>query len=44
MKTVFGNFEISLQLFFMTQSGQFCSLKIGNFLQMPAENQRHGHV
>ena len=34
-----GNFEIPLQLFFMTQSVQFCTLQIGSFLQMPAENQ-----
>ena len=36
--TVLGNFEILLQLFFMTQSVQFCTLKIGSFLQMPAKN------
>ena len=38
MQTVLANFEIPLQLFFMTQSVQFCTLQIGNFLQMPAEN------
>ena len=34
-----GEFEIPLQLFFMTQSVQFCTLQIRSFLQMPAENQ-----
>ena len=39
MQSILGNFEIPLQLFFMTQSVQFCTLQIGNFLQMSAENQ-----
>ena len=39
MYTVVGNFEIPLQLLFMTQLGQFCTLQIGIFLQMPAENE-----
>ena len=28
------NFEIPFQIFFMTQAGQFCTLQMGNFLQM----------
>ena len=28
----------STPISFMTQSGQFCTLQIGNFVQMPAEN------
>ena len=38
MKNLMANFEILLQLFFMTQTVQFCMLQIGIFLQMPAEN------
>ena len=38
MKNVLGNFEILLQLFFMNQTVQFCTLQMGIFLQMPAEN------
>ena len=40
MKTVLENFEIPLQLFFMTQTVQFCMLQMGIFRQMPAENER----
>ena len=38
MKTVLANFEIPLQLFFMTQTVQVCMLQMGIFLQMLAEN------
>ena len=38
MKTVLAIFEISLQLFFMTQTVPFCMLQMGIFLQMAAEN------
>ena len=31
MKTVLANFEILLQLFFMTQRVQFCMLQMGIF-------------
>ena len=33
MKTVLGNFEIPLQLFFMTQTVQFCMSQMGWFLK-----------
>ena len=35
-----GHFEIPLQLFFMTQTVQFCMLQMGIFLQTPAESSR----
>ena len=38
MKTVLANFEIPLQLFFMTQTVQFCTLQMGIFLQVPAKD------
>ena len=38
MKTVRANFEIPLQLFFMTETVQFCMLQMGIFLQLLAEN------
>ena len=33
-----GEFQNSAPIFVVTQAGQFCTLQMGNFLQMPAEN------
>ena len=33
MKNVLANFEIPLQLFFMTQTVQFCMLQMGFFFK-----------
>ena len=38
MKTFLANFIIPLQLFFMTQTVQFCMQQMGIFIQIPAEN------